>query len=243
MYRQLTLRAIATPRGAPSRARSIAYGDVRDAWREYLRRYNKGRGVLLVGHSQGTYMLRELIRREIDRRPSARRRLVAAHLIGGNVAVRKGSDRGGDFASVRACRSAAQVGCVVAYSAFTGQPPAGSRFGRVDGADARRLEVLCTNPGALGGGPAALDAYIRPGQVRASTPWVKLPGRSTGRCRKGGGAVWLEVRPRSGSAATAGLFTARPDAGWGLHLSDINLAWGELADLAARQAAGWLRRR
>ena len=42
-------------------------------------------------------MLRRLIREEIEPSASARRRLVSAVLLGGNVTVRAGSDRGGDF--------------------------------------------------------------------------------------------------------------------------------------------------
>jgi len=36
------------------------------ARKEYMRRYNKGRGVVLIGHSQGSAMLTRLIRREIE---------------------------------------------------------------------------------------------------------------------------------------------------------------------------------
>jgi hypothetical protein len=102
VYRQLTLAAIQRPEGIPPDAAARAFLDVRAAWREYLRRHNRGRGVVLVGHSQGTYMLRALIRREIDRRPEVRRRLVSALLTGGNVLVRKGRPAGGDFTGVPA---------------------------------------------------------------------------------------------------------------------------------------------
>jgi hypothetical protein len=103
VYRQLTLAAILRPEGIPAEAARRAHLDVRNAWRDYLRRHNRGRGVVLIGHSQGTYILRELVRREIDRRPRVRRRLVSALLIGGNVLVRKGRPAGGDFRNVSAC--------------------------------------------------------------------------------------------------------------------------------------------
>ncbi|HLO36144.1 MAG TPA: DUF3089 domain-containing protein, partial [Candidatus Deferrimicrobium sp.] len=47
MYRQLTLQGIAS--APPPSALLTAYGDVRAAWKEYMRRYNKGRGVVLIG--------------------------------------------------------------------------------------------------------------------------------------------------------------------------------------------------
>ncbi len=75
----------------------IAYADVRRAWLDYNRRRKGNRGVVLIGHSQGTFMLQQLLAEEIDANPSARRRLVAAILLGGGVTVEQGSDRGGSF--------------------------------------------------------------------------------------------------------------------------------------------------
>jgi hypothetical protein len=66
MYRQLTLSSIGKPGGASAGARSLAYGDVLSAWQDYLANYNDGRGVVLIGHSQGTGMLTQLIAAEID---------------------------------------------------------------------------------------------------------------------------------------------------------------------------------
>src|SRR3954470_914068 len=54
-----------------------AFADVREAWLRYLREDNHGRGVVLIGHSQGSRMLRALMRREIDPNSAVRRRLVS----------------------------------------------------------------------------------------------------------------------------------------------------------------------
>ena len=67
--------------GATADAAAIAYGDVRDAWRDYLAHDNHGRGVVLIGHSQGAGMLTQLVKREIDNEaegPQAARRGVPA---------------------------------------------------------------------------------------------------------------------------------------------------------------------
>src|SRR3954468_19654402 len=63
MYRQVTLAALFG--GAPVTAaqRNLGYRDVRAAWRDYLRHDNHGRGVILIGHSQGTFVLRTLLQR------------------------------------------------------------------------------------------------------------------------------------------------------------------------------------
>ena len=251
MYRQVTLSALFSG-GAPSTNPSAPYDDVREAWRTYLKKYNHGRGVVLVSHSQGTFMLRQLVTKEIDPKPAARRRLISALLLGGNVTVRKGRDVGGDFKHVRACRSRKQVGCVVAFSTFEDTPPANSIFGRTAAAG---REVLCTNPAALGGGSARLTS-IYPSEpfapnttiaggisllgVTQPTPpttWAELPGSYSGRCSSAGGANVLRITPRNGAPK----FSPSPDATWGLHLTDANVALGNLVDLVHVQGARYLK--
>jgi hypothetical protein len=251
MYRQVTLAGIAQPGNLGGAAQEKAYRDVRDAWRTYLRRYNRGRGVVLIGHSQGTFVLRELIRKEIDRRPRVRRHLVSALLLGGNVTVRRGSDRGGDFRHVGACRRAGQTGCVVAYSMFDAQPPNPSLFGRVSDPG---LEVLCTNPAALDGVPgdrldAAAPTIPFPGALgvaiasstdppQAPTPWVRYPGPSTARCEHRDGASWLQVDAVAGDPRPVFRSAIGPE--WGLHLGDVNLALGTLVAVVRRQVRTYL---
>jgi hypothetical protein len=201
--------------------------------------------VVLIGHSQGTFVLRRLIREEIDPKASARRRIVSAVLLGGNVTVKQGSDRGGDFKRVRACRHEGQTGCVVAFSTFNAPVPDGALFGRTSQPG---LEVLCTNPAALGGGSAKITPiypsapfadsaigaganFALQGLPRPKTPWAGFPDAYSGKCSKAGGASVLQVRPLRGAFP----FTPSPDATWGLHLTDANIALGELADLVKRQ--------
>src|SRR5437764_7641958 len=55
MYRQLTITGIFSNPGALGRG--VAYEDVLAAWHKYLKRFNHGRGVVLIGHSQGSFLL------------------------------------------------------------------------------------------------------------------------------------------------------------------------------------------
>jgi hypothetical protein len=251
MYRQLTLSAILTPGKVTPQALQKAYSDVLAAWQDYLANHNKGRGVVLIGHSQGTFILRQLVKQEIDGKPSVRKRLVSALLIGGDVTVRQGEDVGGDFQNIRACRSAKQAGCVVAYSTFGNTPPPDSKFGRTDDPG---LEVLCTNPAALGGGSGTLRPYLPvrtfPGTlgslvslltgktITAPTPWAIPPGRYTGRCERTNGANVLHADALDGAQR----LRAVPDATWGLHLADVNLPLGNLTRLVSRQSKTYLSR-
>ena len=71
IYPQLTIPAINTPGGITPEGSAIAYVGVLTAFEEYLAKYNDGRGFVLIGHSQGSAMLEQLIKEQIDPNPSA----------------------------------------------------------------------------------------------------------------------------------------------------------------------------
>jgi hypothetical protein len=242
MYRQVTLQGLREHTG------DLAHGyfDVRDAWHEYLRSDNDGRGVVLLGHSQGTYMLRRLIEEEIDPDPALRSKLVSAILLGGNVTS-------GEFANVPPCGSRRQLGCVVAFSAFDAPVPKDARYGR----DEHGAQVLCTNPAALGGGSAQLRTVapttpFAPGTTigaslhaigltfpAVSTPWIYVQGAYDGECSSADDANVLQITAQPGSAQ----LSPAPDANWGLHLVDGNIALGNLTSLVRSQAKTFVRKR
>jgi pimeloyl-ACP methyl ester carboxylesterase len=258
MYRQITLAALFSGNPIPPEASQLAYGDVVAAWKTYLRKYNHGRGVVLVGHSQGTYVLRQLIHQLIDPSKKVRKRLISALLLGGNVTVREGGNVGGDFKNIAGCRKAKQFGCVIAFSTFNAPVPADSRFGRPDGI-APGLpttgDVLCTNPAALRGGSALLTSVFptepfapgttigiatqavgQPMPTGATTPWFQAQAY-TGACDSSNDADVLQISPVDGAPTLHPV----PDATWGLHLVDANIALGNLTDHTVRQAKAWKR--
>jgi pimeloyl-ACP methyl ester carboxylesterase len=244
----------------------VAYGDVRAAWRTYLHHDNHGRGVVLIGHSQGSFQLTRLIREEIDSKPSVRRRVISAVLLGGNVTVRKGSDRGGVFRRVPTCRRATQLACVLAFSTFNETPPDAAIFGRgasrvadfLDLPEGRRLETACTNPAALGRSRSApLNSVIptepfAPGTLIAAgisllglewptpaTRFVESEGAFRGRCSRAGGAHVLRISSGHGTPVPK----ASPTPEWGLHLADANIAQEDLVDVVRHQIRTYARRR
>ena len=246
IYRQVPLaglgaalggRTTTTVAGTPAPA-EVAYGDVLDAWRQYLAADNDGRPFVLVGHSQGASILRRLVAEQIDGNEALRRRMVSALLIGAPVPA-PGSP--GAFRHVPPCAGSTSgpdvpTGCVVTYSSFasTAPPPADSLFGRPRGGKGR---AVCTNPATLAPGVAPLDSYFSGAGKGVSTPWVRYEGLVTGECTSDATFDWLRIT----STWTPG--DARPeDLGgrltppWGLHLIDVNLAQGDLVDLVAAQA-------
>ncbi len=263
MYRQETIVAIGNgafgkPTTPPNPA--LAFADVQNAFENYLKHDNHGRGFVLIGHSQGSFVLRELIAKDIDKKPAVRRRLVSAILMGGNVIVKRGRGIGGDFKHIPACRSATEIGCVIAFSTFDQPPPAGTLFGRpVNGSfqplNSQKFQVLCTNPAALGGGSGLLNtiqpsASFAPGTLIAAgiaglkwpvpsphTVWWDAPGAYSARCETVNGATVLMVKARKGAPTP----TPSPDPTWGLHLLDSNLPLGNLIAIVKSEAAAFTR--
>jgi hypothetical protein len=265
MYRQITLGGLRQrlAGGDIGFDKGVQYDDVRDAWRSYVQRDNQGRGVILIGHSQGAYILTELIRQEIDGKP-IQKQLVAAYILGATFPVAKGKDADGVLKNIPLCRKPGQVGCVVNFSAFrsTVPPPANTLFGKA--ADAAQ-SASCTHPGALAGGGGALHAYLfATGRTIAmagpnttwvagktvDTPFVSVPGLLTARCTSNEHATYLEITvngnpadPRTDDIGGDLGLPGKPIPMWGLHLIDVNLVMGDLLALAEAQTKAYLGRK
>jgi hypothetical protein len=273
MYRQLTLAGLrAAMSGHPMpgsdnpAVRDLGYNDVKSAWEHYLHHENHGRGVVLVGHSQGSVILDRLIASEVDGKP-AQALLVSAILMGWNVAVPAGADVGGDFASVPLCRRASQTGCAIAFVSFrtTSPPPANSVFGRPV-PPRPGMVAACVNPAALAGGAGELKAYfgstpqLIAGNVAEPTPWAKhltvttpyvsVPGLLSAKCMTTDQFNYLAV---SVHTDPAGVRTSDIPGDiirdgvvrteWGLHLIDANLTIGNLLDIVDAESTAWVAKR
>jgi hypothetical protein len=267
LYRQFTLTAlIARMSGKPMPADGIdpktGYKDIVDAWNYYLAHYNTGRGIVLVGHSQGSGVLIELIKNEIEGKP-VQRQLVSAILMGTRLQVAAGKDVGGDFTSVPLCHSSSQLGCAIAYASFraTAPPTTASLFGKSGGPG---LEAACVNPAALAGGSGAAHAYFatRTSFVSSSsvadwvkgktidTPFVSVPGMLTAACQHNDVASYLAVTVHGDPAAarTADIpgdvvVAGEVRAEWGLHLIDASLFIGNLIGIVRDEAAAYNRKK
>ena len=130
MYRQSTNAAIKDGNFLKPRVIDTAYDSLLSAWKDYITHDNDGRPIIFIGHSQGATLLIKLLRQEVDPSSKLRKQLVSAIILGGNVQVPTKGDVGGSFRNIPTCTSAAQTGCVIAYSAFGSTPPARSLFGR-----------------------------------------------------------------------------------------------------------------
>ncbi|MXO84446.1 DUF3089 domain-containing protein [Altererythrobacter aurantiacus] len=259
-YRQITLRGTSgqIPRAEIVPAFRTAYGDVVDAWNYYLANHNNGRGVILIGHSQGSRMLTQLIKTEIDGEP-VQNLIVAAYLNGTSVLVPEGEVVGGDFQTMPLCTDMGETGCIVAYRSFR------NTLGPVnDYAATSRpgMAIACVNPAAPAGGEALLHSYLTTAALMGGpvpewttdgrtidTPFASVPGLLTGECVSNERGQYLTIRIKADpddartDDITGDIYTdgeINPDMG--LHLIDVNLVMGNLLDLARTQSNAWLIR-
>ncbi len=264
IYPQLTIPAINGAFGPlPPEASVKAYTGVAKAFLEYIARYNDGRGFELIGHSQGSAMLEQLIKEVVEPNPTLRKQLVGAIVLGGQVIVPEGKNVGGTFKTIPGCSVAGQTGCVVAYSSFLEEPPEDSLFGRPSAIlggglpEVEHPQVLCVNPTVLVQGhfagpslsyyptfnafhgefPGDLAPYVQ--APKASTPWVATPAQYTARCEARNGASWLQLTPTDAKdtrTETVLVNTLGPT--WGQHLVDVNAQLGNLvADVGLQGVA------
>lgn len=266
VYRQATLAAIAG--GTYAQGVPTAYADVLDSFKHYIGNDNKGRGFILIGHSQGAGHLKKLIAETIENDEYLLKHLVSAHLIGSAVRKPEGADIGGDFQQVSVCRTSDQTGCVINYSIYRDSDPELAAGLAVFGTPNNGLTAMCTNPAALDGGDASLNSYFPvaaiPGVIDAlivkrvdgpyadpasappiTTPFYVMPDFISGQCvLDDNGISYLEATVNADPLDPRaddfnGEFLAFP--GWGLHLVDVTLPMGDLVDLGSAQAEAWLQ--
>lgn len=249
-YRQVTFGTFGSPNAASYL--DVAYRDVLDAWRLYLRYHNGGRNVVIMGHSQGTFMTTRLLQAEFDPSAVLRSRLIAALLIGGSVTVPQGGTVGGSFQNIPLCQTPQETGCTIAYRSYGAGFPPTNNSNNIGGP---AMDVACTNPAALGSGAVAVLAgtYFPTHQNQPlfqivpdpgfGTAFVKYAGFYSGRCVKDStNHSYLEISaaPGPGDQRLDPIPYAHPvlsPALLGTHILDYSWTTGDLLGLVQTKAA------
>ena len=268
IYRQVTVASMKPgflkPTDIEDRAASeMAEGDVLAAWDDYMAHDNHGRPVVLIGHSQGSFMVIALIKKRLDGYP-VKRQLVSAIIPGVFVLVPKGKTVGGTFRTIPPCRANSQIGCVIAFNTVRAErplpPDMRPQFGD--------MEQVCTNPASLSGGAGTLKPYLSTtgetiipdftapqprwmtDRIDIETPFVITPHLYVAECRTDEHGALLAVTTQLGrsdrrTGALTGDWTVdgKVEPTMGLHLIDLNLTAGNLIDVLRLQIATMPRRR
>ncbi len=248
IYRQVTVRGL-LGMGQPKANLQLAYNSLLSAFNDYVTNFNQGRGFVLIGHSQGAFILTKLIQQEIDNNPKLRKRLVSAILLGGNLTVPIGKTVGGSFKHIAVCRSNIQTRCLIAYSSFPSTPPANSLFGRtgINGS-----EVVCVNPSALGGGSAFLEplspTHLTLGLLQetgnipnSKEAWVTYPNYLRGQCEYKDGASYLKITQSRVTNDKRLSLSEKLGPTWGYHVYDMNEDLNALVHVVATETSAYLK--
>jgi len=254
VYPQLTIAALSAA-GDKTVGLVTAYSGALAAFDDYMANYNKGRGIVFIGHSQGAMLLISLLEDRVDTAPEVRKLLVSALLLGGSATTAPGKTTGGDFTDIPTCPSTTQTGCVVGYSSFDETPPADAVFGRTATAYGMLRgpkpgeQLMCVNPTALGGSRtmkpliAASDMprlTAQPPKPLPSTTFVTYPNAYAAECKTSDDGAWLQIT-RIGPAAAAPTLAGTEGRAWGLHDFDVSLPLGNLLDLVAAESTAYKR--
>lgn len=111
-YRQNHYRAFFEPylNEGGLAAQKAAYNDIKGAFEYYLSNVNKGRPIILAGHSQGAIHLKKLLQEFFDGK-KLQSQLVAAYLVGARVLTN-------EFDSLKPLTSPTETGGYVSWNSF-----------------------------------------------------------------------------------------------------------------------------
>ena len=235
-YRQATLGAFVSDQPEARAALDLAYADVAEAFDAFIAAQPPGRGIVLAGHSQGSFIIKRLIAQKVAGTPLARR-LVAAYVIGWAV------DQARDLPAMGlpACAAPAQTGCVISFLSFSDQADTATmrgtyeRFAAVPGTAPAAPQYLCSNPltGGVGG--------IAPGSANLGSivPDLKMEHAGLVPALAGAGCA-PDGTLRIGAGPDLGPFVL---PGGNYHVYDYALFWANLRRDFATRAGAWQTRR
>lgn len=246
LYRQTGLSGGVPVAGADN---ALALRDVRDAFAYYLEHLNRGRKFVLIGHSQGTFMLTAMIQMDLDNDAAKRARMISALLIGGRIYVPEGARVGGTFQNIPLCAEPGDTGCVIAYVSYAQESP--PKMGALFGGSMDGKPSACVDPAPLAGNSGAFKgSYFQVAVKNATfgadspppavdTPFVLYREAFNGECVTREGFHYLEYSLIANEAR--GIPPWRHSAvdalGFGTHLVDFHIAIDDLIEATAKQAA------
>ena len=109
-YRQVHLSAFFTEDSEALKAFDVAYEDVRNAFQYYLQHFNKGRPIIVAGHSQGALLSEKLLKEFFENKP-LQKQLVVAYIAGWPVFAQT-------LREIPVCTSPEQTGCFCTWRTF-----------------------------------------------------------------------------------------------------------------------------
>lgn len=234
-YRQAAVGTFLTAKPEAAQAIDLAYADVLASFAIFTRNLKPDQPIALVGHSQGAFLLRRLMRDRIAGTPLAQH-LVGAWVIGWPVSLEHDLPKMG----VPACERADQPGCIVSWLSVA--DPADTAmllkaYARRTGLDAQSVAgsaFLCTNPltgvpNSAAGAEANLGTLVPDFKARSGTMAAQIVPAACGP------DYFLHIGPPPKLDLGAYVLP-----GNNYHLYDVTLFWANLRADFERRTQAWL---
>lgn len=233
-YRQMTIGSYSVDNVFESEFFLRGYADVEEAFNQYLLE-SPNRDFVLMGHSQGSHVLIDLLNNYIENDEELRSRMISALVVGptGRLQVPEGELSGGTFSNIPLCTLATDVGCIIAYDSIA----AGTESERTLPDQPRP----CVNPTLLGDNPGVAGNTIYnsdegiPFPAGVETYWIGYPGLYSAAC-EADGFLGVDTTVGRTTAFTPQLIQTVL-GGTTLHLADYNFGMGDLLRIVEIQAA------
>lgn len=218
-YRQAILKSFTKEGQEGKNALDTAYADVKKAFEYYLANWNKGRPIILVGHSQGAYHVARLLDDFFTGKPLLKQ-LVVAYPIGFDTKKNRYTD-------IPVGDSASQIRCFVAWNTVLwGQDTVGN-YTRLRG-------TACVNPLTW-----KQDATIGESKLHAGAvpfDWKKKTEKYLIRTQVHGTLLWITFTDPS---LKKGFY----HLGTNYHVSDVNLFWMNIRENAELRTQSFLSKK
>lgn len=231
-YRQAAFGAFLTDKPEALRALDLAYGDVAQAFDQFLIEADPKAPIILAGHSQGAFHLRRLLAQKVAGTPLAAR-IAAVYAVGWPISLEHDLPRMG----LPACAAPDQSGCVLSWLSF-GEPAdpamvlgAYERSIGLDGKPLKGSAFLCTNPlTGTAGGSAPASANLGTMVPNAEQTGGKLvTAMVPARCGPDG-VLLVGEPPEMGPFVLPGN---------NFHVYDMPMFWANVRTDAARRVRAW----
>lgn len=214
-YRQAILRSFTKGSGEGERALDTAYADIKKSFEYYLANYNKGRPIILAGHSQGAYHVARLMD-DFFTGKDLLKQLVAAYPIGFDTQKNRYKD-------IPVGDSASQIACFVTWNTVAwGQDTIGAYTNYRGSA--------CVNPLTWKQDAGVADSKLHVGAVPFD--WKKTE-RNLVRTKIHGSLLWITFTDPS---LKKGFY----HLGSSFHVSDVNLFYMNIRENAELRAKSYL---
>jgi hypothetical protein len=145
---------------------------------------------------------------------------------------------------------------VIAFSTYNDVPPPNASFSRVDTGywiypqerfSADTHEAMCTDPARLDGGDGVLlplvnfDYLFTAPAEETEAPWSSQPDYYRVKCKRQGGAHWLNLSKLNLPGDTRPDLGAVVASGSNYHVPEVNLAEGNLLRIAELQTGAYIK--